>query len=429
MASEETSASTSQKNFLQTIAPALAVLSALISAIIGGYVTFHTKDMEGKAQAAVARTQQDAEKAIAEQNAGAQQAISDKRNDAEQRISDKQRDTERYISDTKTLTDAKIAELREKTASAIAEQENSVQKGELFAKLITDLTSEDAHKSSVALLVLWQVYPSKDFVIATALAVNNEDIIPTLRLLGADPTGRQILERYENIGTPQQKAAAHAALSAPEAVLKLLPSGTVSGFALSHFNQNFDLSQAKERGARFVYIKVSQGTSIKDKAAEQYVNTASADGLPIGLYHFYTPQDDPDAQADNFLAELKKRRWELPPMIDCEEFLGSIPDDYADRVYKFASKIREATKVQPVIYTITPFAEKHLDRRFHLFPVAIARFSTESKPNLPEWWSNFLFWHYNDGSEGELLPRIVFNGNAELFTRLLQQTRASSKPQ
>jgi len=212
MANQENNASSSGKGFLYTIAPVLAVMSAIISAIVSGYVTVHTKDMEGKAQAAVTRTQQEAQQAIAAQNAGAQLAISEKQNNAQEKISEKQRDTERYVSDTKTQTDAKIAELREKTATAIAEQENSVQKGELFAKLISDVASADAHKSSVALLVLWQVYPSKDFVIATALAVNNETIIPTLRLLGADPTGRHLLQRYRTIGTPQQKAAAQAAL-------------------------------------------------------------------------------------------------------------------------------------------------------------------------------------------------------------------------
>jgi Tfp pilus assembly protein PilE len=198
---DESAPANSWKNFLLISGPVLAVLSAVICAVIGGYVSIHTKSLETDAQAAVEVSKQNAEKAITEQKDRAQDSITTRQTAAEQQIAEKKNDT-----------DSKIAELKEKTTAAIAEQQNSVQKGELFSKLISDLASDDAHKSSVALLVLWQVYPNKDFVVATALAVNNEGIIPTLRLLGADPAGHKLLRRYQSIGTPQQKAAAQAAL-------------------------------------------------------------------------------------------------------------------------------------------------------------------------------------------------------------------------
>jgi hypothetical protein len=207
----------------------LTVLSAIMTAVIGGYVAWTTKGMETReqrriteiqtgSQKSIAEMQKDAQQAIAQDTLKGQLAIADKQGQAQKDVAGTQRETERYMADARTRADREIASLAERTKNQLGNQQDSVERAKLFSGLVNELADTSAHKSSVALLVLWQLYQSdadRSVIIATALAVENDQIVETLKMLGVrDQRSLELIKYYGKQGTPQQKATARAVLGA-----------------------------------------------------------------------------------------------------------------------------------------------------------------------------------------------------------------------
>lgn len=207
----------------------LTVLSAIMTAVIGGYVAWTTKGMETReqrriteiqtgSQKSIAEMQKDAQQAIAQDTLKGQLAIADKQGQAQKDVAGTQRETERYMADARTRADREIASLSERTKNQLGNQQDSVERAKLFSGLVNELADPDAHKSSVALLVLWQLYQSdgdRSVIIATALAVENSQIVETLKMLGVrDQRSLELIKYYGKQGTPQQQATAKVILGA-----------------------------------------------------------------------------------------------------------------------------------------------------------------------------------------------------------------------
>lgn len=175
-------------------------------------------------------------------------------------------------------------------------------------------------------------------------------------------------------------------------------SGMILGIFLSHHNITPDFAALKAHQVEFTYIKLTQGNSILDSKANEYASQAKAKGLKVGLYHFFIPDIDSDAQFANFQTALQNIQWDLPPMIDCEDVPNHpLPADYAKRVAHFAEKVEETLHVKPVIYTGAFGASESLDQSVSKYPLFIASFRAEQvSPKLPKWWKGYLFWHLAD---------------------------------
>lgn len=174
-------------------------------------------------------------------------------------------------------------------------------------------------------------------------------------------------------------------------------NGMILGIFLSHSNNTPDIAALKAHHIEFAYIRLSQGASFLDPKAEEYITQARNKSLKIGLYHFFVPDVDTDAQFANFQSVLRRVPWDLPPMIDCEELPAHpVPADYAARVARFAQKIEESFRIRPVIYTVAAFANGSLNESVAKYPLFIANFGAAAdrgRPTLPKWWTNYLFWH------------------------------------
>jgi lysozyme len=217
----------------------------------------------------------------------------------------------------------------------------------------------------------------------------------------------------------------------PSETVDLLSKQYVIGLTLSKFDKRADLSVLRKHGLQFAYIKVSQGIK-KDETAQQNIDAAFANGLKVGLFHVFDPQQEPERQVENFVSELQLKRWDLPPTIDCEEIPGSnTPTDYSDRLYKFTSQVRQKIGVKPVIYVGKTFADQYLDQRFSDCPLWIAKYlsgNQTDKPALPRFWREFVFWHFTDSVDDptlEGLNIVAYNGDKSKLDRLLDQSRIS----
>lgn len=85
------------------------------------------------------------------------------------------------------------------------------------------------------------------------------------------------------------------------------------GIDISHWNTCTNYAAARA-AIDWVYIKVSEGPSVKDPARGTHFNGFS--GKPRGAYHFM--RGSSTTEVANFVTEVRARAWELPPMLDAE---------------------------------------------------------------------------------------------------------------
>jgi lysozyme len=205
----------------------------------------------------------------------------------------------------------------------------------------------------------------------------------------------------------------------------------VLGVVFSRSTRNPDFQALKRRGIQFVFIKASQGASSLEEAAKQNAEKARANGIKVGLYHFFTYDADVQAQFANFSKALQDIPFDLPPTLDCEWDFSKgreqkPPPDYAARVSEMASKLEQSYKRKVIIYTAASFAGQNLGPQESGQYLFIADFSRQAgaalKPAIPKWWADYTFWHLAESvSDDDVLKGydiIGFKGNSEQLNGL-----------
>ncbi|WP_236790749.1 GH25 family lysozyme [Amycolatopsis sp. GM8] len=207
------------------------------------------------------------------------------------------------------------------------------------------------------------------------------------------------------------------------------PAGT-PGFDVSHYQGNVDWTGAVASGAKFVYMKATEGTDYTDpQFTANYANSANA-GLARGAYHFALPSDSSGAaQATFFLAH--GGGWvadghTLPPVLDIE-YNPYGTADWAGWCYNlnaaqmtawisdFANTIHARTNRWPAIYTTNGWWSNCTgnDAGFGNDPLWIAPSSSDAggPPGIPASWSAYTFfqWATSGTFPGD---QDVFNGTA-----------------
>lgn len=84
-----------------------------------------------------------------------------------------------------------------------------------------------------------------------------------------------------------------------------LPEGDVAGIDVSHWQGTIDWNAAAADGVEFVFIKATEGGDYTDPAFAANWSGSSRAGIRRGAYHFYRPQTDAAAQAQQFLRVVR----------------------------------------------------------------------------------------------------------------------------
>lgn len=96
----------------------------------------------------------------------------------------------------------------------------------------------------------------------------------------------------------------------------------VHGIDVSRHNGAIDWPRVADAGVAFAWIKASEGGDVRDPRFTENVTGASAAGLRVGAYHFFTFCRPAADQARQFLATIQQARLTLPPVVDVE-FVGN----------------------------------------------------------------------------------------------------------
>ncbi|WP_054663711.1 GH25 family lysozyme [Lacticaseibacillus camelliae] len=86
----------------------------------------------------------------------------------------------------------------------------------------------------------------------------------------------------------------------------------VRGVVLSQSDGSADFQALQSSGVAFVYLKSTQGASFFDDSFATNYQQASGSGLEVGVYHYFSFDSDPGAQADYFAEKVGKNIGTLP---------------------------------------------------------------------------------------------------------------------
>jgi GH25 family lysozyme M1 (1,4-beta-N-acetylmuramidase) len=182
-----------------------------------------------------------------------------------------------------------------------------------------------------------------------------------------------------------------------------------------------DWGQAAGAGARFVYVKATEGTGFVNPQFGQQYNGAHNAGIIRGAYHFARPDISGGAQqADYFIAHgggWRRDGTTLPGVLDIEY------NPYGDACYgkdqasmtawiaDFASRYLATQRRSTVIYTSTSWwklCTGNASRFGNTNPLWLARYAPQIG-ELPAGWDKQSIWQF---SRGGALPgdQNYYNG-------------------
>ena len=176
----------------------------------------------------------------------------------------------------------------------------------------------------------------------------------------------------------------------------------------------------------FVYIKSTEGATIRNKYFNSdYVN-ARRRGIRVGAYHFFSVRSSGVAQANYFIKNTRFNRGDFPPVLDVEPSakqireMGGTSVMFA-RIRSWMSIVEKHTGVRPILYVSQTFVNRYLSEAPDIkknYRIWIARYG-EYKPDI-----RLAIWQLSpDGRVSGIHGAVdinVFNGYGDLYDEFLQ---------
>jgi len=185
-----------------------------------------------------------------------------------------------------------------------------------------------------------------------------------------------------------------------------------------------DAADSIDYPVSFVYIKSTQGTSIKSKYYLADARAARSHGIKCGAYHFYSVKTNALAQAKYFLKNTQVLSSDLPPVLDVEPTdreiaKGGGEQKLFESIRIWMKTVESKTGKRPILYVSQKFIQKHLSKAPDIcnnYEVWIARYGAY-RPEL-----KLLFWQLTPfgrvrGIRGDV-DINVFNGHKEEFEKI-----------
>ncbi len=186
------------------------------------------------------------------------------------------------------------------------------------------------------------------------------------------------------------------------------------GIDVSKWQGSIDWAAVAADGVDFAFIRVSDGTGYLDEYFDTNWQQAKANGIRVGAYQFFRPNQDAAAQAQLLLDEMGPLGpGDLPPVIDVEVTGGLGPAAVADAVQTWLDVVEGQLGVKPLIYTSPGFWNGSVaSNAFGAYPLWVAHWGVEC-PTLPSGWTDWVFHQSSEsGNVGGISPvdEDWFNG-------------------
>ena len=171
-----------------------------------------------------------------------------------------------------------------------------------------------------------------------------------------------------------------------------------------HIDESFELS--------FVFIRATAGKNKTDKRFKENWKASKERELIRGAYHYYRPNENSIAQAENFIKNVKLEKGDLPPVLDIEKLPKSQSiDSLKVGLRRWLNKVEKHYKVKPIIYSGESYYTDFLKEEFSDYPLWIANYNFWRNHLEDDW----LFWQFTEKAQIEGIEGMVdvniFNGN------------------
>src|ERR1019366_1841115 len=154
------------------------------------------------------------------------------------------------------------------------------------------------------------------------------------------------------------------------------------------------------------------GATVQGVVASKWAN-AKAAGVYRGVYQYFEANQDPTAQANLVLSNLKGDLGELPAVVDVEVTDGESAATIRAAVNTWSAVITKGTGRAPIIY-VSPGFWPSVGGAAETDGLWVANWGV-SCPSLPSAWSSWQFWQYSDTRKGNGIRDAVdlnrFNGS------------------
>lgn len=170
---------------------------------------------------------------------------------------------------------------------------------------------------------------------------------------------------------------------------KLFP---VMGIDVSGHTRRVDFRKAKKQGFSFVFLKATEGATYLDKTFQSRYTQSKQAGLPVGAYHFFKFNKPGKLQAINFLGQVKGKSFELPLVLDIEEWQNPTlksRKEIIKEIGEFLAVVENKTGQRMLLYTNENGCRKFIKGHFSN-DIWICSF--KHKPSIHKPWT---FWQYS----------------------------------
>ena len=171
----------------------------------------------------------------------------------------------------------------------------------------------------------------------------------------------------------------------------------------------------------FVYIKATEGATIKDDKYTEMSYEVERHGMVKGAYHFLHLGSPINAQLKNFFETVSWTHGDLPPALDIElenEIKKYGVDSLQSMALRWLEEVEKKLGVKPIIYTRESIRNKYLNNpKFEKYQVWISRYS-EGPQNF-----DWQFWQMTE--KGDMngynadIDINLFRGDFDAFTRYI----------
>ena len=210
------------------------------------------------------------------------------------------------------------------------------------------------------------------------------------------------------------------------------PAGAVAGIPgmdVSGYQGNVNWTAAWNNGARFAYVKATEGTGYTNPYFAQQYNGSYNVGMIRGSYHFARPNVSSGATQANYFVDhgggWSRDGKTLPGALDIEwnpysggTCYGLSQSGMVAWIKSFSDQYHARTTRWPVIYTATSWWSQctgNLGDFTSTNPLWVARYSS-SVGALPYAWGVYTFWQYADSG--------VFPGDQDTFNGAYDRLQA-----
>ena len=178
----------------------------------------------------------------------------------------------------------------------------------------------------------------------------------------------------------------------------------------------------------FVYIKSTEGTTIRNAYFANDYTQARRNGIRTGAYHFFSIRSSGKDQAQYFLKNTRFNKGDLPPVLDVEPSNAQIQTMGGDSILfshirTWMKLVEQQVGVRPILYVNQMFVNNHLSQAPDIkrdYDVWIARYG-EYKPDV-----RLSIWQLcPDGRVTGIQGAVdinVFNGYQSAFEEFLSNS-------